>query len=88
MASSFLSNYVFSNYNQIYYGDETSGSFSEEYQSKLYYSKTPYLVYADMLFNYNASPYMPPGAYAAIYLGLAVILFAVAYTRFVKYDFK
>ena len=89
MASGFLSNYVFSDYNQLYYGqDEESADWIEEYKSKMTATQTPYFVYTWMLFNCDASAIMSPGAYAAIYLAISFMLLSLAYVKFVRYDFK
>ena len=89
MASQFLTNYVFSNYNQVYYGDtKESANWIEEYKSQMYASQTPYLVFTWMLFNYDSTPIMAPGIYAAIYIAVSFIFFGIAYVKFVKYDFK
>ena len=89
MASQFLTNYVFSSYNQVYYGEiNEDAKWIEEYKSIMYASHTPYFVFTWMLFNYDANTILSPGAYAAIYLAISFIFFSIAYVKFVKYDFK
>ena len=84
MASEFLNDYVCGENNSVY----TDEGFIEEYNSTLYHSSTPYYVFTNILFNYDMTEQFSPGIYAAIYLCIALVLMAVAYTRYIRYDFK
>ena len=86
MASSFLNKYCSSDSDEssIYFND----AYHFEYGTTINASATRNIEFCNMAFNYTIDLVIPVWASIAIFISISLILMAIAYTRYIKHDFK